>query len=74
MTENREVRKEYTQRELAGLLGVSVSTVRRWSRNGCPRVYIGQATSGAGSRPRYNVEEVRAWLHERSSAGKGVEA
>lgn len=64
------------QREIASLFGVSVATVRRWHRLGCPRFYVGTNCAGSGSRPRYDVQQVRAWLESRTAgtAGKEVEA
>ena len=57
-----------TQRKVARMLGVCVTTVRRWKD--CPRVAI------SPGRYRYNLAAVRAWLESRAAgtAGKGVEA
>lgn len=57
----------YTQKQLAHTFGVAVSTVRVWHKKGCPHFYIGDKTKGSGARPRYDVQQVRAWLVERTS-------
>lgn len=47
-----------TEAEVAELLKVSVSTVRRWRREGSgPPVLL------AGARPRYRRADIDAWLH-----------
>ena len=62
-----------TKTELARALRVGVGTVGKWNRAGCPRFYVG-VTHGKGSRPRYDLEQVKAWLASRTAAadGKGV--
>ena len=67
--------------EIAAQFGVSVQTVSRWQKQGCPCFYAGAATSGRGARPRFIPEEVKAWLESRTekeptdaATGKGVEA
>lgn len=62
-----------TQKEIATLFGVGVATVRRWHGKGCPRIYVGNNIKGSGSRPRYDVQQVRAWLETRTK-GKEVQA
>lgn len=54
-----------TKTELARTLGVSIGTVGRWTRGGCPCFHIG-ITAGPGSRPRYELDKVRAWLEQRT--------
>lgn len=61
--------------ELAAALGVSVVTVYRWKKQGCPCVEEKPNRAGVtGSRPRYNLQAVRAWLKQRNETGKGVQA
>lgn len=58
--------------ELAAALGVSVVTVYRWKKQGCPCVEEKPNRAGVtGSRPRYNLQAVRAWLKQRNEMGKG---
>ena len=69
----------YTRKEIAALMGAGVATVAEWEKQGCPAVYIGKLTNGKGSRPRYDLEKVKAWLENRTAAGvnnrqKGGEA
>lgn len=67
---------ELTSAELAGKLGVSVMTILRWRKAGMP--YIDSKPYKAArnaARPRYDLEQVKAWLASRTAAdGKGVEA
>ena len=51
-----------TPAQLAKALGVGITTVRKWRGMGCPCVFIGTRTAGCGSRPRYDLAEVRKWL------------
>ncbi len=61
------------QRELAAFLRVSKHTVISWTKEGCPRVYYGiKCSPGRGSRPRYDLEKVKAWLEERSKKRTSV--
>lgn len=66
---NQQNRALYTRKEIAALLGVGVGTVAEWGKQGCPAVYIGKLTNGKGSRPRYDLEKVKAWLENRTAAG-----
>ncbi len=50
-----------TQKDAAAALGVSQPTLRRWN---CPRIYIGQESTGKSRRVRYCLDDVRAWLRE----------
>lgn len=45
-------------REAARALGVSVATLNRAARQGCPHVVVGTGN-------RFDLEEVRAWFHGR---------
>ena len=75
MYNNKLEREFYTQREIASAIGVSVQTIRRWQKEGCPRFYVGKAKTGEGSRPRYNLAEVLVWLNARAAGNRGeVEA
>lgn len=47
------------------MFGVSEPVVRSWRREGCPCLNLGIATHGRGSKPRFNYEEVKAWLQRR---------
>ena len=67
---NNCIKSLKNQREVASHFGVGVATIRRWHNKGCPRVYVGEAVTGSGSRPRYSLTDVRAWLESRT-AGKG---
>lgn len=51
---------------------VSKGTVSKWNREGCPRFYVG-VSHGCGSRPRYYLEQVKAWLASRTAAADGKE-
>lgn len=60
-------------RELADILGVDVSTVARWKRNGCPYEERKPYAMGvSASRPLYDLERVIAWLESRR--GKEAQA
>lgn len=61
---------------LAEKLGVSRALVSRWTKEGCPCVYIGRVMEPRrGSRPRYNLAEVETWLKTRAAGKRGeVEA
>lgn len=53
--------------EISTALGVATGTVREWKNKGCP--YKEANPFGIGktsSRPRYNLEEVKAWLAEQN--------
>lgn len=55
-----------TPAALAGLLGVSVGTLARWRKAGCPHTETKEnGMSARASRPRYNADEVKAWLAAR---------
>ena len=55
-------------KQAAAAFSVSASTIRAWRRAGCPVVFIGSARQGRGSRPRFEVAALRAWLEERQTA------
>lgn len=75
MPENKAAITACNMKELARALRVSIGTVRKWNGEGCPRFLIGKGT-GKGSRPRYELDKVKAWLEQRAAAadGKGMEA
>jgi len=51
--------KQYiTRRELADKLSISNQTIRRFERQGMPSLQV-------GSYPRYNLEEVLAWIQSQ---------
>ena len=55
------------------MMGVSKNTVTQWRKEGLPCIYIGKVTEPRrGSRPRYNLEKVKAWLEERSKKRTSV--
>ena len=57
-----------TRRELAAQLGVHVSTVTKWERDGAPVAKRGKA----GVPSRYHVNQVRAWLAKRDAKSPGT--
>lgn len=57
-----------TRKQLAETLKVSVVTIQRWGREGCPNFEIGTAIHPKGRRPRYRLHEVLAWLEARSKS------
>lgn len=63
--------KNYTMmtgRELAETLKVSRAIVSKWTKEGLPCSYIGKVREASrGSRPRYDMDEVKAWLRSRST-------
>ena len=63
-TEKDDVTAEelLTPRELAAEFGVNVATVARWRKLGCPYVETRPLTMRRYTRPRYDVEQVIAWL------------
>jgi excisionase family DNA binding protein len=58
MGEQRE--RLMSEQELADYLGMHVGTVRKWRRAG-----TGPPVHWAGSKPRYKLAEVEAWLDRR---------
>jgi predicted DNA-binding transcriptional regulator AlpA len=55
-----------TESEIARVVGVSVSGLRNWRREGSGPPYI-----RIGSRLiRYSAHDVQAWLDERKEGGK----
>lgn len=53
-------------KELAQVLRVSRPLVSRWTKEGMPCIYIGVVQeSRRGARPRYNLEQVMAWLESK---------
>ncbi|OGR93697.1 MAG: hypothetical protein A2V88_00625 [Elusimicrobia bacterium RBG_16_66_12] len=53
--------KSINKRELAALIGVSVTAVDGWIARGCPAIERG----GLGRRWRFDPDAVRAWLESR---------
>lgn len=50
------------KKELAERFSVSVRTVERWMKHGCPYRKIGASGLG-GKAVRFRLEEVDAWLY-----------
>lgn len=61
-----------TRKQLAETLKVSVVTIQRWGREGCPKFEIGTAIHPKGRRPRYRLSEVLAWLKARSELHRPI--
>lgn len=57
-----------TNRQLAARLHCSIVHIQALQKEGMPCVFLGRATCGRGSRPRYNLAKVMAWLEERTAA------
>ena len=58
-----------TPRALAEALGVNISTIARWKKQGCP--YEEKAPYSIGktsSRPRYNLKAVIRWIKEQQAS------
>lgn len=68
---DRKVGALLTRSELAAEFGVNVATVARWRKLGCPYVETRPLTMRRYTRPRYDVEQVIAWLE---GGKKGDEA
>lgn len=66
MNDILEKGKLLTQKELCAALGCGLYTVRELQKKGLPRVYLGNKTKGAGSRPRYSLRAVQDWLMSRA--------
>ncbi|MBR2010900.1 MAG: hypothetical protein IKA06_04060 [Clostridia bacterium] len=63
-------KSELTPRELCRALGVNIGTLARWKRKGCPYRENAPYTIGRqASRPRYNLEQVKAWIQEQQKKG-----
>ena len=57
-----------TVKELAGLLGVHSSTIRRWEKKGLLKSYI----IGLRRNLRFRQEDIVSFLHEGQKEAKGV--
>lgn len=55
-----------TQAGLAEALHCTPASIRHLHKEGLPRVYVGKAQKGRGSRPRYDLARVKAWLELRA--------
>lgn len=54
---------------LARALGVNVSTVARWKKQGCPHEEKAPyALRANASRPRYNLKAVLNWIKEKQAS------
>ena len=73
MKGNNNEKKYITGRELRQALGVSAPTVTLWKEQGCPHFCVGKS-SGCGSRPRFQLDKVIAWLEARTKADKAQDA
>lgn len=69
-------KKLLTQKELAAELKISTSCIGALMKEGLPCLFVGKrGRGGRGSRPRYYIDEVEAWMRSRSEAmQKGGEA
>lgn len=65
-------RKLLPPADAAAALGVCLSTLRRWRREGCPVYQIGISLAGKGSRPRYDAAAVKKWLLMRRETINGI--
>lgn len=55
-------------RELARALGVSIVTIARWKKAGCPYTETAPCFIGAqASRPRYNLAAVKEWIKQQKA-------
>ena len=62
----KEKLTDLTPRALALALGVNVSTIARWKKQGCPYKEKAPYAIGAqSSRPRYDILEVKAWISKQ---------
>lgn len=61
-----------TRKQLSEILKVSVVTIQRWGREGCPKFEVGTAIHPKGRRPRYRLSEVLAWLKARSEPHRSL--
>lgn len=70
-TNNKPTLKEkLTPTQVASVLGVSVPTVARWRKLGCPCQETRKVIlCKQASRPRYDLAAVRAWLETRTQKG-----
>ena len=57
-----------TNKQLAAKLHCTTVHVLAMQKEGMPCVFLGKATCGRGSRPRYDWEQVKAWLEQRTAA------
>lgn len=64
--EQRSTEVFLTRKQLSETLKISVVTIQRWSREGCPKFEIGTAIHPKGRHPRYRLSEILAWLKVRS--------
>ncbi len=54
-------------KELAAALNVSNSLITKWTKAGCPVVYMGEIVgTKRGACPRYRLDSVMAWLEQRN--------
>ena len=61
--------KDLSPGEIAAALGVSKATVARWKKLGCPHKETAPFAIGSqASRPRFNLEEVKAWIKSKQAA------
>jgi phage terminase Nu1 subunit (DNA packaging protein) len=61
--------------ELSAALGVSKATISRWKTQGCPYHEAAPFAIGAqASRPRYNLEAVKAWIKSKQDTPAGHES
>lgn len=72
--EKKQAQSKDKPQEIAATLGVSVGTLSRWRAAGCPCMESKPYGRGKqASRPRYNLEQVKAWINEQRK-GKEVQS
>ena len=74
----RSIKSDIDQRgltpgQIAGALSVSVSTILRWKKKGCPYKETRENAIGKqASRPCYELEAVKIWIQEQTGQGEEV--
>ena len=57
-------------REVAGLFGVDISTIRRWEQAG----YLRSVRIGQRGHRRYHAEDIQGLLESRAESQEGAQA
>lgn len=59
--------KLLSRTQLSKVLGVSPRTITELTKEGLPVIYLGRVQRvRRGAHPRYDLEEVKSWLRERT--------